>query len=214
MIRALIVIEVPFYREGLGELLAKSGEVEVVGAVSDPDDAERVAGSTLPDVVLLDIGTPGAAESLRRLRRVEPPPRIVALAVRETPEGILQWVESGITAYVPRDAKLGDLIRVLHGAVHDELYCSPRIAATMLRRLALLAQSSRHRERRVEALSAREQEVLSLLAKGLSNKAIASRLGIANATAKNHVHNILDKLQLRRRVEAATLAQRDQASPR
>jgi len=211
MVRTLIVIDVPFYRQGLQELLAKSGEVVVVGAASDAEDAERIVRFELPDVVLLDVGTVESVEVLRRIRRIEPTPRIVALAISETPESIMEWAESGIAGYVPRDASLAHLIRVLKGVVRDELYCSPRIAATMIRRLAALAASSRRSGDPVGDLSTREHEVFLLIARGLSNKAIASHLGIANATAKNHVHNILDKLSLRRRVEATLLLQRGRA---
>jgi len=109
---------------------------------------------------------------------------------------------------VPREASVEELIRVIRGAVRDELYCSPRVAATLAQRLALLASSPGCAKPSVEALSAREQEVLALIAEGLSNKAIAARLQIAAATAKNHVHNILDKLQLRTRVQVASLVQR------
>jgi len=211
MVRALIVIDIPFYRQGLQELLAKSGEVVVVGATSDAEETERIVRLELPDVVLLDVGGRESVEALRRTRRVEPAPRIVALAISETPESVMAWAESGIAGYVPRDASLADLIRVLKGVVRDELYCSPRIAASMIRRLATLAASSPRPRDPVGELSTREHEVLSLIARGFSNKAIASHLGIANATAKNHVHNILDKLSLRRRVEAALLLQRGRA---
>jgi len=211
MVRALIVIDIPFYRQGLQELLAKSGEVVVVGATSDAEETERIVRLELPDVVLLDVGGRESLEALRRTRRVEPAPRIVALAISETPESVMAWAESGIAGYVPRDASLADLIRVLKGVVRDELYCSPRIAASMIRRLATLAASSPRPRDPVGELSTREHEVLSLIARGFSNKAIASHLGIANATAKNHVHNILDKLSLRRRVEAALLLQRGRA---
>jgi two-component system nitrate/nitrite response regulator NarL len=207
MIRALIVIDVAFYREGLRDLLTRSGQVTVVGVASCVDEAERVARDTHPDVVLLDASTPEAREALRRVRALQPAPKMIALAISETPENVLEWAESGAAGFVPRDASLDDLLRVLKGAVADELYCSPRIAAVMLRRIASAA-AAQPAPVPLGSLSPREQQVLSLVARGLSNKAIASQLGIASATAKNHVHNILDKLALRRRVDAASLVQR------
>jgi two-component system, NarL family, nitrate/nitrite response regulator NarL len=208
MIRTLIVIDVAFYREGLQDLLTKSGQVTVVGVASGVDDAERIGRDQRPDVVLLDVSALDSTEGLRRLRAIRPAPKIIALAIKETPESFMAWAESGVSGYVPRQASLEDLLRVLKGAVSDELYCSPRIAAVMLRRLASLAEATQPSSTNLDSLSPREQEVISLVARGLSNKAIASELGIANATAKNHVHNILDKLALRRRVELASLLQR------
>jgi DNA-binding NarL/FixJ family response regulator len=208
MIRILLVVDVLFYREGLEELLARSGAVEVLGAVSCANDADDLARRTQPDVVLLDIGSPDAREALARVQCIEPKPRVVALAVAETPQGVLEWIEAGVAGYVPRNASLGDLLRVLEGVVRDETYCPPHITATMIRRLAALAATTRATGVDLDALTAREQEILSLVAQGLSNKAIAVRLGIASATAKNHVHNILDKLNLRRRVEAASVLHR------
>lgn len=208
MVRALIVIDVTFYRDGLQDLLTKSGQVAVVGVASRLAEAEAIARQRQPDVVLLDVGVLDSADALRPLRALRPAPKIIALAMKETPESFMEWAESGVAGYVPRDASLDDLLRVLKGAVAEELYCSPRIAAVMLRRLASLAEAAQPAPSSLKSLSPREHEVLSLMARGLSNKAIASQLGIANATAKNHVHNILDKLALRRRVEVASLMQR------
>lgn len=213
MIRVLLVVDVLFYREGLEQLLARSGEVEVLGAVSGADDAEFLARRSPPEVVLLDIGAQDATDTLARVRRIEPRPRVVALAVSETPQSVLEWIEAGVAGYVPRKASLGDLLRVLKGVVRDESYCPPHITATMIRRLASLAASTRASETDLDTLTVREQEILSLVAQGLSNKAIAIRLGIASATAKNHVHNILDKLNLHRRVEAASVLHRQAARP-
>lgn len=208
MVRALIVVDVTFYRDGLQDLLTKSGQVAVVGVASRLAEAEAIARQRQPDVVLLDVGVLDSADALRPLRALRPAPKIIALAMKETPESFMEWAESGVAGYVPRDASLDDLLRVLKGAVAGELYCSPRIAAVMLRRLASLAEAAQPAPSSLNSLSPREHEVLSLVARGLSNKAIASQLGIANATAKNHVHNILDKLALRRRVEVASLMQR------
>jgi DNA-binding NarL/FixJ family response regulator len=208
-LRALIVVDVPFYRQGLAELFRTSGEVQVVGAVSTADEATRVARTYLPEVVLIDIACVDASEALTTLRRHAPGLRIVALGLRETPENFLQWAENGITAYVTRNASFEDLMRVMRGAVRDELYCPPRIAATMLRRLTALAELGHREQPSIDGLSEREHEVLRMIAQGLSNKGIASRLGITAATAKNHVHNVLDKLHVHRRGEAAALFQRE-----
>jgi two-component system, NarL family, nitrate/nitrite response regulator NarL len=209
MVRTLIAIDVPFYRDGLAHLLTGGDHAEVVAALSLQDDIARDVQEKQPDVVLLDITAPAAMRQLQRLRALPAPPRIVALLVGQTPDDVLVWAEAGITAYVTRDATLEELVRVLQGAARDEAYCSPQIAAMLMRRLSALSRRQPACGARAESLTGREQEILALLAKGLSNKAIGRALGISSATAKNHVHNILDKMQLRRRAEAAAYVQRE-----
>lgn len=213
MIRVLVVVDIPFYREGLQQLLARSDDVEVVGAVSGVQEAEDAVRASTPDVVLLDIGAPEACVTLARLLRLQSIPRVVALAVTETPHDVVKWVEAGVAGYVPRTASVGDLIRALKDVVRDEVRCPPQIAATLMSRLAALAASAQPSPRTVAALTRREQEVLALLADGLPNKVIAARLRIQPATAKNHVHNILHKLDLRGRVEAASILNQERRPP-
>lgn len=207
MIRTLIVVEVPFYRQGLAELLNKSGEVLVVAAASDAESAERLARAEGPEIVLFDVGMADSAETVRRVRGLPSPPKFVALAMTETPDVVLKWVEHGVAAYVPRNATLEDLLQVLNDVAHGEFHCSPSMTAHIIRHVAALASSPRAGADSIEGLSPREQEVLGLLARGLPNKVIAARLAISHATAKNHVHNILEKLRLHRRSEVASLVQ-------
>src|SRR5688500_8829912 len=148
---------------------------------------------------------------LDRLLRMSNAPRIVALAVAETPQDVTRWVEAGVAGYVPRTATSGELIRALNDVVRDEVRCPPQIAATLIRRLAVLAASAQTAAAPLQALTGREQEVLALLADGLPNKVIAARLSIQPATAKNHVHNILHKLELSGRVEAASVMHRERS---
>ena len=213
MIRALLVVDIPFYREGLQELLARSGDIEIICAVSGPDEVESAARASAPNVVLLDIGAPDAADVLDRLLRMPVAPKVVALAVAETPQDVTRWVEAGVAGYVPRTASSEDLIRALNDVVRDEVRCPPQIAARLMRRLAALAASAQPATTALGALTDREQEVLALLADGLPNKLIAARLRIQPATAKNHVHNILHKLDLRGRVEAASVLNRERSRP-
>ena len=208
MIRVLLVVDVPFYRQGLHELLARNGEIEVVGAVSGLDEVESAARSGAAQVVLLDIGAPQVGAIIERIVRMPGAPKVLALAVAETPQDVTRWVEAGVAGYVPRTASGDDLVRALEDVVRDEVRCPPQIAATLMRRLAALAASTQPANASLAALTEREQEVLALLADGLPNKVIAARLRIQPATVKNHVHNILHKLELRGRVEAASILNR------
>jgi two-component system, NarL family, nitrate/nitrite response regulator NarL len=211
MIRVLVVMDIPFYREGLRELLARSDGIEVVGAVSGVEEVEKATRAGMPHVVLLDIGALDVDMMLERLPQMPVAPRIVALAVAETPQDVTRWAEAGVAGYVPRTASSEDLIQALKDVVRDEVRCPPRIAATLMRRLATLAASAQPAPTTRAVLTDREQEVLALLADGLPNKVIAARLQIQPATAKNHVHNILHKLELHGRVEAAAVLNRERS---
>lgn len=205
MIRAMVVVDVPFYREGLAELLNRSGLVQVVAAAESAEAAERFARREQPQVALVDVAMADCAEAIRRMSALPFPPAFVALAVNETPDAVLRWAELGVAAYVSRSASLDDLLSVLDGVTHDELHCSPRMAAHIMRHVAVLASANRREEGVIGDLSPREHEVVSLLARGLPNKVIARTLAISHATAKNHVHNILEKLRLQRRSQVASL---------
>ncbi len=126
----------------------------------------------------------------------------MALAVSEVESDVLAWAEAGVVGYVPREASLEDLVSTIEAVVRGELRCSPRIAATLFRRVTKLSANRRHTPQGIH-LTPRELEILDLIDHGLSNKQIAGKLGIEVATVKNHVHNILEKLQVNRRGEAA-----------
>ena len=133
----------------------------------------------------------------------------MALAIQETPDAVLRWAELGAAAYVSRSATFDKLLDVLVGVARGEFACPPRMAAHIVRHVAELASASRRQESATADLSPREHQVLSLLARGLPNKAIARTLEISTATAKNHVHNILEKLRLQRRSEVASLVRQE-----
>jgi two-component system, NarL family, nitrate/nitrite response regulator NarL len=203
VIRAALVIDIPFYREGLAALLSQSADVTVVGSPAGDEEVAALVTRESPDVVLLDIGAAGAHETLATLRVLATPPRIVALALSETPESIAEWAGAGVMGYISRSAGLADVLQCLRCVVRGEAYCSPRVMAILLHRFAALEGRLPLAPARSAGLTAREHEILDLVGRGLSNKVIAARLHISHATAKNHVHHILDKLQLRSRAEVA-----------
>ena len=203
MIRAALVIDIPFYREGLAALLGQSADVTVVGSSSGDEDVAALVTLESPDVVLLDIGAACARETLGALRGLATPPRVVALALSETPESIAEWARAGVMGYISRSASLADLLQCVRCVVRGEAYCSPRVMAILLHRFAEIEGRSPLPPLRSADLTAREREILDLVGRGLSNKVIAARLHISHATAKNHVHHILEKLQLRSRAEVA-----------
>src|SRR6185436_13278348 len=137
----------------------------------------------------------GSLDAIRRVSASSARARIVAFAVEETERDVLLCAEAGAAGYVACDGTMDDLVNTIHSVARGELLCSPRIAATLFR--ALHAQGSRpDGDRLALTLTAREREIAPLIDRGLSNKEIAAHLRIEVATVKNHVHNLLEKLQV------------------
>ena len=202
MIRILILSDVRLYREGLAEILNGRAELHVVGAAESGAAAVTRAGELSPDVVLVDQAMPECLGVIRSLVALLPSVKLVALGVSETEREVIDCAEAGASGYIPREGSLDDLVASLESVGRGELLCSPRAAATLLRRVACRAVSSAN-PASVGRLTTREAQIVRLVEQGLSNKEIASRLGIEVATVKNHVHNLLDKLQVHCRAEAA-----------
>jgi DNA-binding NarL/FixJ family response regulator len=201
MVRVLIVAEVRLYREGLAVMLDAEPNIHVAATASGADEAVRALRAQAPDVVLLDMAIPHNEWLVRALVAAVPGTRVVALAVPEVEREVLACAEAGVAGYVTRDASVEDVVAAVESAARGEVLCSPRMAATLFNRIATLAleRSPASIESR---LTARELEILDLIDQGLSNKEIARRLTIELSTVKNHVHSILDKLNVNRRGEA------------
>lgn len=202
MIRIFILTRTRLLHEGLALALGNRPEFEVAGGAPDAEQAVARLHVLHPDIALVDVAGPADVDSVRVVRRQVPDVRLVALAVPEVEDLIIGCAEAGVAGYVTREGSLADLRATLESVSRGETLCSPRIAATLLRRLSDLAAQSEPRSQ-LPHLTARELQVVQLIGEGLSNKEIATRLCIGLATVKNHVHNILDKLQVRRRGEAA-----------
>lgn len=202
-VRVFVLAAVRMYREGLADVLARSGAFDIVGSSAHAQDALAAVTRLRPDVAVLDVAGPGGLEVVRGLRLEAPETRIVVLAVTEIERDIVAWAEAGISGYVTRDGTLDDLVDAVTAAARGEARCAPRISAALLERVHALA-AGRAASAGVTSLTAREREIAELLESGLSNKEIAARLHIELPTVKNHVHNILGKLDVTRRADAAT----------
>ena len=203
-LRVLIVSDVKFFRDGLAEVLSQHADV-VAATAEDPEMALAQTLATNPAAILLDVALPSALAAVASIAASATGIPIIALALTETEQTVLTWAEAGVTSYVPRSASIVDLIGTVRLAVHGEQSCSTKIAGAMLRRLRQLAMiASQHRSPFTDArLTRREREIAGMIADGLSNKLIARKLNIGVATAKCHVHNILEKLKLHRRSDVA-----------
>jgi DNA-binding NarL/FixJ family response regulator len=197
-----IVAGIRLYREGLALLLSNRPEFTVTGTARCRGDALAQLARSLPDVVLVDLTTEDSATIIRDIKRVAPSLPIVAMAVNDAEEQVMSCIEAGVAGFVSRDGSLDDLAAAVCSAALGELQCTPKLAGSLLRRVALLA-SARPAPCTQDRLTGREWQIVRLIERNLSNKEIASHLGIEVATVKNHVHNLLDKLHLRKRSEVA-----------
>jgi DNA-binding NarL/FixJ family response regulator len=199
--RIFILSDVRLYRDGIALTLGRTNAVDILGAGAPPEAFARVA-EVVPDIVALDLSLHDGLSLPRRVREVVPGIKIVAFAVSGADQDLIACAEAGISAFVARDGSIEDLVRAMHQAMRGELICSPRLTALLFDRLAALS-AGRTNPLAAHALTYREREIVPLVEQGLSNKEIARKLSLGTATVKNHVHNILEKLQVHRRGEVA-----------
>jgi DNA-binding NarL/FixJ family response regulator len=213
-IRALIVDDHALFRRGLEMVLAAEDDIELVGEASDGAEAVQKAGESLPDVVLMDIRMPRSSgiQACRAMKEVAPSSKIVMLTISDEEEDLFEAIRAGASGYLLKDIPLdevADVVRAVHGG---QSLINPSMAAKLLTEFATLAR--RDAEERVEQVPApkltdREMQVLKLVARGMNNRDIAKELFISENTVKNHVRNILEKLQIHSRMEAVMIAVRE-----
>jgi DNA-binding NarL/FixJ family response regulator len=205
VIRVLLVWGVRFTGECLVDILERDPLVSVVGLFSDLSEAVALSAALQADIILLDARLPEGAAAVRRALDMAPSMRIVVSAVKETEDDVVTWAEAGVIGYIPRTTPLGDFVRLVMDIHSGEQVCSGRVAAGLLRRVAVASRRStgRNASRPITALTKRERQAAELIRSGLSDKEIARRLNISLATTKSHVHNLLGKLNVRRRTQVA-----------
>lgn len=202
MIDVFVVAAVRLYREGLTQALGERNGIRIAGSAAEPCEVAVAIAAHPGAVLVLDVAGGDGAAPLADVLLANPGLRVVVLGVSERPPDILLCAEAGASGYVTRDGSLADLVLAIESVARDELTCPPEIAGALIHRVATLAAAHRH-EAVSGRLSRREIEIVGLIDRGLTNKEIAGRLFIALATVKNHVHNILDKLDVQGRDEAA-----------
>ena len=203
--RAVVVSGIRLFCEGLAHRLSGNPTLAVVGTALDGAEACERVRHLRPDIVLLDASSDEFLTLVPILRDVGAT-HIVAFAVGERETDAIMCAEAGVSALVERSATLGDLLEAVSGCSRGELALSPRLTAMLFRRVGLLSRGSGSST--AVDLTSRESEILALLQQGLSNKEIATRLGIRLPTVKNLVHRLLEKLGVHRRAEAVALARR------
>jgi DNA-binding NarL/FixJ family response regulator len=203
-IRVLVVDDHPVVREGLATMLARAKDIDVVGQAEDGLKAVEKAAELLPDIILMDLRMPGidGIEAMRRIKAAHPEIQFIILTTYDNDEYIFKGIESGARAYLLKDSPREDLFRAIRGVSKGESLIEPAVAGKVLNRFAELSRQAAGSE----TLSERETEVLTLMAKGSGNKAIAYSLNISESTAKTHIQSIFNKLGVNGRTEAVTEA--------
>ncbi|KAA3659582.1 MAG: DNA-binding response regulator [Calditrichaeota bacterium] len=205
-VRLYIVDDNRILREGLASMLAELDDFTVVGSASSGLKALEEIKDVHPDVALIDIGMPDkdGIEVTLALYQTMPKIKVIILGMPDLTEEIMACIEAGAVGYILKEASFDHLVEIIRSAQRGESFCSPRMAASLFSRVAEL-MGERIPQSSVK-LTPREVEIINKIADGLSNKEIARHLVIELQTVKNHVHNILDKLQLHNRLEAVQYA--------
>lgn len=200
-----ILSDVRLYREGLSLSLARRDDLTVLGAA--PPAQTRFAEFTAEQVAILflDATMDAGLTLLRRIKLEAPHVKVVAICVGEDEDEQLAYVEAGVAGYVTREGSVDDVVDAALRCLRGEVTCSDRMAARLFERVAKLSLAVA-RPAEAPSLTPRERDIVDLIDRGQSNKEIARSLRIGLPTVKNHVHNILEKLNVRRRGEAAAWA--------
>lgn len=205
-IRLLLADDHPLFRKGLAKLLENDPEFEIVAEAQNGAEAIAMARALKPDLVLMDLHMPGVdgLKATRVLREELPGTRVIMLTVSESDRDLFEAIKCGAHGYLTKKIEPEELREMVTGVFRGEAPLSRASAAKILAEFR--AETTRSEGERDDALSARERDVLRLLADGLTNKEIGNRLDLAENTVKNHLKSILAKLHLQNRVQAAAHA--------
>jgi two-component system NarL family response regulator len=212
-IRVLICDDHAVFRRGLVMVLEDEEGIEVVGEASDGDEAVARAAELAPDIVLMDVRMPGSSgiDATARIAEVVPTAKIVMLTVSDEEEDLYDALKAGAAGYLLKEISIEEVAEGVRSVMGGQSLLSPSMASKLLSEFTNLARKADERPTPVAGprLTDRELQVLGLVAEGLSNKAVASKLFISENTVKNHVRNILEKLHLHSRMEAVMYAVRE-----
>jgi DNA-binding NarL/FixJ family response regulator len=205
-IRLAIVDDHSIFREGMLSVLATEPDIEIVGQGANAEDAVRLVREFLPDIIFLDISMPGGGlNAAQSIVENYPVVKIIILTGSEGEAHVMTALKTGARAYVLKGVAARELVNILHMVQSGEIYVTPTLAATLLSEMTTGSRNEPS-ESIFEKLTEREHEILALIAAGTSNKEIGLRLHLTEKTVKHYVTNILQKLQVHNRVQAAILA--------
>lgn len=208
-IRILLVDDQPLFREGLRTLLSVHADFEVVGEAGNGEEALSLTRALLPSVVLMDLQMPllDGVAATRRLHTEQPDCRVIVLTTFDDDEMVFDGLRAGAIGYLLKDAPSEKLAEAIRVAARGETFLQPSVAAKVVAEFARLSRKTVNPpDSMTQSLSERELEILRLITQGASNREIAAALFLAEGTVKNHVTNILGKLDVRDRTQAALKA--------
>lgn len=205
-IRIVLVDDHPLFREGVATTLAEEADIEIVGQGESADDAVRLVNELLPDIILLDISMLGGGiVAARQITEVYPVVKIVMLTVSEHDDDVVSALQAGARGYILKGIGGDDLINIVRSVNEGASYVSPDLAARLLVEMKNGAGPNEPPDS-LTGLTKREEQILKHVSHGLSNKEVGRELSLQEKTIKHYMTNILQKLQVRNRVEAAILA--------
>jgi DNA-binding NarL/FixJ family response regulator len=207
-IRVLLADDHAMVRRGMRDFLELHDDLEVVGEAVDGATAVALTGELRPDVVVMDLLMPGidGIDATARIKTLHPEVEVVALTSFVEEDRVVAAIEAGASGFLLKDAEADDLATAIRAARAGEVHLDPAIAGIVARRMRSGSAGGRAGGQEAASLTAREREVLAGVARGLSNRAIAEELGITERTARTHVSNVLAKLHLTSRTQAALYA--------
>jgi two-component system NarL family response regulator len=211
-IRVLVVDDHALFRRGLQMVLEQEPDIEVVGEASDGAEAVETAAEKLPDIVLMDVRMPkrGGIDACTAIHDVAPSTKIIMLTISDEEADLYDAIKAGAMGYLLKEISIEEVasaIRAVHGG---QSLISPSMASKLLTEFAAMVKKTDDKQQvPAPRLTDREMEVLKLVARGLNNRDIAKELFISENTVKNHIRNILEKLQLHSRMEAVVYAVRE-----
>jgi two-component system nitrate/nitrite response regulator NarL len=205
VIRIAIVDDHPLFREGVTRSLSEIGGFEIVGEGATAQDAERIASTVQPDILLLDISMPGGGlAAVASILTDHPAQKIVMLTVSEANADVTKALNAGVQGYILKGVGSRALADILHNVAAGESYLTPTLSARLLSDLQSPHPADGVADR-LRHLTERQTEILRLVAEGLSNKEVALRLELQEKTVKHHMTGVLSKLHVRNRTEAALM---------
>jgi DNA-binding NarL/FixJ family response regulator len=209
-VRVLVVDDQELFRRGLIMLLGGDADIEVVGEAADGITATELAITTAPDVVLLDVRMPRrtGVEACRAIKEAVPATKIIMLTVSDEEADLYESVKNGAAGYLLKDSSIEEVAQAIRVVNEGQSLISPSMAVKLIDEFKQMSKPEREQGPALR-LTERELEVLRLVAKGLNNREVAKELFISENTVKNHVRNILEKLQLHSRMEAVMYAMRE-----
>ncbi|GAB3029172.1 DNA-binding response regulator [Nocardioides flavus (ex Wang et al. 2016)] len=209
-VRVLVVDDQELFRRGLIMLLSGDTDIEVVGEAADGITATELATTTAPDVILLDVRMPRrtGVEACRAIKEAVPATKIIMLTVSDEEADLYESVKNGAAGYLLKDSSIEEVAQAIRVVNEGQSLISPSMAVKLIDEFKQMSKPEREQGPALR-LTERELEVLRLVAKGLNNREVAKELFISENTVKNHVRNILEKLQLHSRMEAVMYAMRE-----